>query len=75
MFGRPPFRVLHLDFGPFPVSVFWTETYLVARVVDEWLGDRRWWFLGVFRGLANIGVQGVVVFLATQHRLSDQIDQ
>ena len=75
MFGRPPFLLLHLDFGPFPVSVFWTETFLVARVVDEWLGDRRWWYLGVVRGLANIGVQGVEVFLETQHRLSDQIDQ
>ena len=51
-----------------------TEIFLVARVVNEWLGG-KWHHLGVVRGLANIGVQGVEVFLETQHRLSDQIDQ
>ena len=54
--------------------MFWTETYLVGCVVDEWFWDRRWWYLGVVGGLANIGVQGVEVVLATQYRLSDQID-
>ena len=67
MFGSPPFLVLLpeiWDAGPFPVSVFLTEVVLVARVINEWLGD-KWQYLGVVRGVANIGVQGVEVFLET----------
>ena len=77
MFGIPPFLGLlpeSLDESPFPVSVLLTEIVLVARVMNEWLGD-KWQYLGVVRGVANIGVQGIEVFLETQHRLSDQVDQ
>ena len=77
MSGNPPFLVLlpeSLDESPFPVSVLLTEVVLVARVINEWLGD-KWQHLGVVRGVANICVQRVEVFLETQHRLSDQLDQ
>ena len=77
MFGSPPFLVLlpeSLDASPFPVSVFLTEVVLIVRVINEWLGD-KWQYLGVVRGVASIGVQGIEVFLETQHRLSDQVDQ
>ena len=63
MFGKPPWLFFVLDGGPWPLSVWLTEFYWLARVCDRWLEEGSWQYLGVVRELAQGGKRGCDIYL------------
>ena len=63
MFGRPPWLVFTIQGTPFPLSVLYTESFWVARILDEWLELGSWKYIGVFQQCSRCCLRGSQAYL------------